>query len=98
MRPLMVLGLALVSLERIAGAVPGGLAAQECQPLATPKRLPGMNQVLDSAALVADIVAGKVTGPAGMALSLAYPEHQPTVLTNNVPARVVPLGNGERSG
>jgi hypothetical protein len=57
------------------------MAAQDCQPVATPKRLPSLNQLLDSAALVAGITDGKAAGNGAIVLGLAYPERvgPPTV-------------------
>jgi len=74
MRAIIMLGLALVFEGATVGAFHPGLAAQTCQPLDAPKRTPSLNQLLDSAALVADITAGQVIDTAGIALGLAYPE------------------------
>lgn len=88
-----MVGLALASGAGLAGAFHPGLAAQDCQPLATPKRLPGANQLLDSAALVAAITAGTGIDSGGIALGLTYPE--PAGPPSVIP---VELGDSARVG
>jgi len=68
-----MLGLTLVFEGATGGAIQTVLA-QQCQALDTPKRMPSLNHLLDSVALIADLAAGQVIDTAGIALGIAYPE------------------------
>jgi hypothetical protein len=72
----------------LAAATGSPLAAQECQPLDTPKRLPGVDRLVDSAALVAGLAAAGPADSARITLTLTYPRR-------GGPPSVTVLGSGE---